>query len=132
MTCSSKHQSALIASITNGDRIKNPLNKEIWQLCLKLRNLVEMICAPKIHHDPIAYMKCMIEEYVRLRAALFPGAPLKPKHHYLLHYPELTLKFGSLIYKRHQLMQAYLSAGSIFSPNVQVSESDEFHVFKQL
>lgn len=116
-----------------------------------------MICATKIHHDQVAYMKCLTEEYVHLRATLFPDAPLKPKHHFLLHYPELTLKFGPLIRlwtlrfeskhtyfkqcarklrnfknlgstlaERHQLLQAYLSAGSIFPPNVQVGEADEF------
>ncbi len=30
---------------------------------------------------------------------------------------------------RHQLMEAYLIAGSIFPSNVQVDEADEFHIY---
>ena len=45
-----------------GDRIKNPVDNQVWQLCLKLRETVELICAPKISHGQIAYLKFLIEE----------------------------------------------------------------------
>jgi len=35
--------------------------------------------------------------YVEERADLFPMVALRPKHHYLLHYPWLIMKFGPLI-----------------------------------
>uniref|UniRef100_A0A3P8P8F6 Uncharacterized protein n=1 Tax=Astatotilapia calliptera TaxID=8154 RepID=A0A3P8P8F6_ASTCA len=59
--------------------------------------MVELICAPKIHHDQIAYLKIITEEYVHSRHTIFPNHPLKPKHHYLLHYSDLFLHFGPLI-----------------------------------
>lgn len=80
-----------------GDRIKNPVDNQVWQLCLKLREIVELICAPKISHDQIAYLKILIEEYIHFRSGMFPNCPLKAKHHYLLHYPDLILHFGPLI-----------------------------------
>lgn len=55
-----------------GDRIKNPLDDEVWQLCLKLREIVDLICAPKIHTNQVAYLKILIEEYIQLRTATFP------------------------------------------------------------
>lgn len=80
-----------------GDCIQNPVEDEVWQLCLKLREIVELICAPKIHTNQIALLRIVIEEYIQLRTVTFPNKPLKPKHHYLVHYPELILQFGPLI-----------------------------------
>ncbi len=140
-----------------GDRIKNPLDDEVWQLCLKLREIVDLICAPKIHTNQVAYLKILIEEYIQLRTATFPEKTLKPKHHYLVHYPELILWFGPLIRlwllrfeskhsyfkqcarklhnfknlcstlaERHQLLQAYLHAGSLFPPTLQMGQPSKF------
>jgi len=97
----------------------------------------------------IAYVNVCIEEYLSDGCQLFPDNPLKPKHHFLLHYPELTLSFGTLIHlwtmmfeskhtyiktcarhlhnfkhlaktlaNRHQLLQTYYTAGSLFKPSL--------------
>ncbi len=140
------------------DWIQNPCDSEVWQLYLKLKEMVELICAPKIHHDQIAYLRVLTEEYLHLRHTLFPNHPLKPKHHYLLHYSDLILHFGPLIHlwtlrfeskhfyfkecarklhnfvhlcktlaERHQLLQAYLRSGSLFSPTVEaLGEANEY------
>lgn len=86
-----------LLSVLVGNRIKNPLEDKAWQLCLKLREIVELICAPKIHVNQVAYLKIIIREYLQSRVALFPDTLIKPKHHFLLHYPDLILKFGPLI-----------------------------------
>jgi len=140
-----------------GDRIKNPLDDEVWQLCLKLREIVSLICAPKIHTNQVAYLKILIEEYIQLRTVTFPEKTLKAKHHYLVHYPELIVRFGPLIRlwtlrfeskhsyfkqcarklhnfknlcstlaERHQLLQAYLHAGSLFPPILQMGQPSKF------
>lgn len=106
----------------------------------------------------IAYMKVLIEGYVEMRQELFPHVNLRPKHHHLFHYAEMSLQFGPLIHtwtmrfeskhsylkrcirssknfrnvtkslaERHQLFQAYQSQGSLFSSQVQVSDSTSFH-----
>lgn len=80
-----------------GDRIKNPCDNEIWQLILQLREIVKHVCAPAITAGQVAYLKVIIEEYIYYRKKLFPDHPLKPKHHYLCHYPELIIYFGPLI-----------------------------------
>ena len=128
-----------------GNRIKNPCENDVWKLILLLREIVSYVCAPTITADQIAYLNVLIEEYIQSRVELFPQHPLKPKHHYLCHYPELILRFGPLIRlwtlrfeskhtffkqcarklhnfknlcatlaERHQLLQAYLGAGSLF------------------
>uniref|UniRef100_A0A8C6SIW7 Zgc:113210 n=1 Tax=Neogobius melanostomus TaxID=47308 RepID=A0A8C6SIW7_9GOBI len=82
---------------------------------------------------------------------MFPDYTLKPKPHYLLHYPGLILKFGPLIRlwtlrfeskhcnsrtarklhnfihlsktlaERHQLLQSYLGQGHLFPPHIQIA-----------
>jgi len=80
-----------------GRKIKNPIDSDVWQLCLKLKEMVELICAPKISHNEIGYLKFLTQEYVSARSSLFPYESLKAKHHYLLHYADLILHFGPLI-----------------------------------
>lgn len=139
------------------DRIEDADNA-VWRLVLLLRELVEFVCAPSLLESQIAYMKVLIEEYVEIRKELFSHVNLRPKHHYLLHYADLSLQFGLLIHtrtmrfeskhsyfkrcirssknfrnvtkslaERHQLFQAYQSHGSLFSPQVQVSDSTSFY-----
>lgn len=42
----------------------------------------------------IAYLKIIIQEYLDSIKCLFPESLLKPKHHYVRHYPALILKFA--------------------------------------
>lgn len=80
-----------------GDKIQNPMDNDVWQLVLQLRQIVELLCAPKITAGQVAYLKALIEEYLQCRKEIFPDMPLKLKHHYLSHYPDLTMCFGPLI-----------------------------------
>ncbi len=141
-----------------GDRIKKPTENSVWKLILLLREIVVHVCSPAITPDQVAYLGVLIEEYIQSRVELFPEFNLKPKHHYLCHYPELIIQFGPLIRlwtlrfeskhtyfkqcarklhnfknlcatlaERHQLLQAYFSAGTLFPPVVQVGRGDEFY-----
>lgn len=78
------------------DKVRDPKD-EVWQLVLLLRQVVELVCAPALSESQAAYMKVLIEEYIETRHLLFPLKKLRPKHHYLLHYSDLTLQFGPLI-----------------------------------
>lgn len=78
-----------------GHKITNT-NDPTWNLFLQLRSISEIICAPKISIDQITYLQVIINEYIELRSQLFPD-PLKPKHHFLCHYPTLIFQFGPLI-----------------------------------
>lgn len=53
----------------------------VWQLTIQLKELVELVCAPKISLSQIAFLGAMITDYLEL----FPTQKLKPKHHYLTH-----------------------------------------------
>ena len=131
----------------------------VWQLYISLKKIVELVCSPSIHQSQIVYLQSVIENYLDLRSTEFPDVNLRPKHHYLPHYPKLILSYGPLIRlwtlrfeskhsyfkkcartlqnfkhitfslaERHQLLQAFYSAGSLFNPTLQVNCSSEFNI----
>lgn len=79
-----------------GDRIRETQD-QVWQLVIMLKEVVELVCAPKISTSQVSFLQVHIQEYLETRRHLFPSEKLKPKHHYLLHYPSLILKLGPLI-----------------------------------
>jgi hypothetical protein len=133
-------------------------NDEVWGLVLLLREIVELVCATRATLDQAAVMGDKIEQYLEDRLKLFPANKLKPKHHFMSHYPRLTMECGPLIRLwtlrfeskhsylktsarsaqnfinitrtlavKHQLLQAYYSAGSLFGSTVEVKSGQPFH-----
>ena len=78
------------------DKVKDYDNL-VWCLYLKLREIVEIVCSPSILICDTVYLKHLVEWYVEHRVKMFSNVPLRPKHHFLLHYPGLIVKFGPLI-----------------------------------
>lgn len=72
------------------------IDNETWKCILLLSEIIEIICAPAIHETFIVYLNSLIREYINLRRSLF-SQPLRPKHHYFLHYPALIRQFGPLM-----------------------------------
>jgi hypothetical protein len=79
-----------------GSKIDDTDDK-VWQLVLLMRDVVELVCAPTVSMQLVVAMSDKIEEYIECRIDCFPEKPLKPKHHFLTHYPSLTLQCGPLI-----------------------------------
>ena len=133
-------------------KLKNH-NDPVWDMLLNLRSIVEYVCAHKTHMSQVSYLQYLINQYIEKRVDLFPNDSLKPKHHYLRHYPWLILQFGPLIRmwtlrfeskhsffkrtarilgnyinleqtlsKKHQMLQAFLSEGSLFKPDLIVEQ----------
>lgn len=132
----------------------------VWKLVIMLKEIVEYVCAPQITLDQIAEMKLLINEYLEQRKSTFIDVPLRPKHHYLQHYPDLTAKFGpliklwtirfeskhsyfknvvaasknfknltSMLSNKHQLLQAYLMNGVLFSEESIPEKVSSFYLF---
>ncbi|KAI2643064.1 hypothetical protein H4Q32_029533 [Labeo rohita] len=65
-----------------------------------------------------------IQEYLETRKHLFPSDKLKPKHHYLLHYPSLIMRLGPLV---HLWTMRFESKHSYFKRFLQVKDSSPYH-----
>ncbi|KAJ8671567.1 hypothetical protein QAD02_002826 [Eretmocerus hayati] len=85
-----------ILPILIGDKIDD-YTDDTWRCLLLLGEIVEIICSPTIHKSCIPYLDTLIQEYLYLRELSFPDHRLRPKHHYLTHYPQLILLYGPLI-----------------------------------
>ncbi|XP_070525461.1 uncharacterized protein [Cardiocondyla obscurior] len=72
-------------------------DNEIWQCLLLLTEIIEIVCAPIIHTSYLPYLQTLIQNYFIMRKELFPDVRLRPKHHYMSHYPELINIYGPLI-----------------------------------
>ena len=105
---------------------------EVWVLLLKLRSIVEGVCAPCIDSDGIAMISRDIQDYFDLYRSCFPNSKILPKHHYIMQFGPLinvwTLRFESkhsyfkevlrqrknfknvalTLSRDHQIRQAYL------------------------
>ena len=79
------------------DKVKDGDNP-VWKAMLLLRLIVELVCAPKISYSQIAFLSEIISGYIQLRCCNFPHKKLRPKHHFVMHYPWLILQFGPLIH----------------------------------
>lgn len=55
-----------------------------------------MTFASALSFGQVALLQEKINEYLLLRLKCFPNIKLRPKHHYISHYPSLTISFGPL------------------------------------
>lgn len=105
------------------DGVRNPKD-DVWEFILLLRQVVELVCAPTVSESQVAYMKILIEEYIETRQALFP---LRPKHHYLLHYSDLTLQFEPLFAHGQCILKARTATLRGVFGHVSISETSQNH-----
>lgn len=59
-----------------------------------LKHVVELSVASKHTEESIDFLRCKIKEHRELLQSTFPGFRLKPKHHFVEHYPQMIKAFG--------------------------------------
>lgn len=72
-----------------------PVGDEVWQLYLCMRQLFERLMSHRVYTDTTEQLKYMISDFNGLYCKI-TGETLKPKFHFLTHYPEMLRKFGPL------------------------------------
>lgn len=68
-----------------------PRSDEKWKNFLTLE-IMDLLVAPSISTDELAYLKFLIEEHHSSFAELYPNASITPKFHYMIHLSCLTLQ----------------------------------------
>lgn len=72
---------------------KIPINNKHWKLYLILRKLVTVLTRRDISIEWCDKLQYLIEEHHKLFLELY-DQDLKPKFHFMLHYPEIIKKTG--------------------------------------
>jgi len=113
----------LILPFTFLDGLSNEKEKvyDLWEMLLCLRRVMLILLSFKLSVSQIEILNNLIIEYMYLRQKLFPEEPMKPKHHYLLHYPYLIKIFGPIrqlwtlrFESKHQYFKRVIKHSSCF------------------
>ena len=68
-----------------------------WKLGITFVRLVELLCAHKYSDATLKTLDEKITEFISMYISVFPDANVKPKLHFITHYPHHIKKFGPLI-----------------------------------
>lgn len=75
-----------------------PEGDAAWSVLMELKDIVELVLSPTFTEETIQYLQCKIRDHKEILLEVFPDFKLRPKHHYIDHYPELIRCFGPLVH----------------------------------
>ena len=75
-----------------------PLDDQKWPVLLQLLDVVEVCVAPRVNKVIAESLSFLIENFLSLYYNEYPDISMKPKCHYLTHYPRLLLEYGPLVH----------------------------------
>lgn len=67
-----------------------------WRLYLVLREILTIVTAKTIHRRTHELLANLVSEHHQRYLLCFPGDTLKPKHHFMVHYPRILQRIGPL------------------------------------
>ena len=75
---------------------KVPEGDNAWTILMLLKDIVELAVATRHSEESIQFLDCKVSEHRELLQTTFPNFRLRPKHHFIEHYPEKIKAFGPL------------------------------------
>lgn len=73
-----------------------PEGDETWDILMNLKDIVELSVSVGFTEESVYYLECKIAEHRDVYLKVFPDERLRPKHHYIEHYPQSIQTFGPL------------------------------------
>ena len=74
-----------------------PYCDPVWTVYIEFLDILEQLCAPSFNRGELVALQTLIDSFFPKYLAVFPDENLKPKSHFLRHYPKMIEKFGPLI-----------------------------------
>ena len=75
-----------------------PEDDEVWQVFIQFLDIVDMVCAPTLDKGTVEYLRILITSFCETYFEINEDANVKPKAHYLIHYPTQIYRFGPLVH----------------------------------
>ncbi len=69
-----------------------------WTVLMELKEVVELSLCSEFTEESIQYLQSKIQDHRGMPKEVFPDFKLKPKHHFIEHYPDLVRLFGPLVH----------------------------------
>jgi hypothetical protein len=79
-----------------GSRV--PEGDKFWEVLMDLKDIVELAVSHSFTDETIQYMACKILDHRQLLQEVLASLRLRPKHHFIEHYPHLIKCFGPLVH----------------------------------
>ena len=70
----------------------------VWAVLLLLEDVLQVCTSYQVDIPLSEFLADLIETFLDSYFREFPDVSMKPKFHYIVHYPKLMLKFGPLIH----------------------------------
>jgi len=74
---------------------KVPKNDRHWLNFLQMLDIIDIVFAPVITQDQIAFLRIIIKEHHESFVQLYPHCNITPKLHYMIHYPHWMSRYAS-------------------------------------
>ncbi|KYM95062.1 hypothetical protein ALC62_14308 [Cyphomyrmex costatus] len=74
-----------------------PEDDEVWRLYIVFTEILDIVTAPYVRQQLTEYLSTLIAEHHEMYCSLF-GKTLKPKHHFMVHYPRIMNLVGPMIH----------------------------------
>lgn len=77
-----------------GERI--PEENEHWELLLKYREIVDVVFAPEVRSEYLAYLDVLVQSFLKAFSEHCNASSITPKLHYMVHYSRFIREVGPL------------------------------------
>lgn len=74
-----------------------PENEASWEILMDLKEIVELVVSADLSDASLSFLERKIADHRELLRETFPELRLRPKHHFVEHYPQLIRCFGPLV-----------------------------------
>jgi hypothetical protein len=84
-----------------------------WRSFLDLLTIMDILMAPRITTDELAYVQVLITEHLQEIKEVYPTINIIPKMHYMVHMPRIATEFGPLVRlwtMRYEAMHKYFKS----------------------
>ncbi|KAL1473652.1 hypothetical protein MTO96_038540 [Rhipicephalus appendiculatus] len=75
---------------------KIPESNEDWELLLQYREVVDIVFAPEIPAEAVAYLSILVQTFLTEFVSRYGQSSVTPKLHFLVHYPRFVREMGPL------------------------------------